>query len=230
MSLYDKTWVIGTTTSLGDMNQKETVSGMTIHNVRPATMTLREMVKITLTLLCFYVVIGGLITITYIFTIPVIARNAELKQKAAQETSAMMPVVQKGLPDAKTIDKAGDWNIHEQVAPYYSISDGTSTIGYAILSYGKGYQSLIQCLVVIGNDMKIKNVAVISQAETPGLGDRILEADFLKQFENRDIAMLSVTTSGDAESVQAITAATISSKALTEDAIKNAALFIKGLK
>jgi len=230
MSLLDESWALGSSTSVRNMYPKENESVLTIPNVHPAKMTLKEMVKITLTLLGFYVVIGCLITITYVFTIPVIARNEELKQKAAAETSTMMPIVQKGLPDAKTIDKAGEWKINEQVAPYYTISDGTSTIGYAIMSYGKGYQSLIQSFIVIGNDMKIKNVSVISQAETPGLGDRILEADFLKQFENRDIAMLSVSTSGDAESVQAITAATISSKALAEDAIKNAALFIKGLK
>jgi hypothetical protein len=56
----------------------------------------------------------------------------------------------------------------------------------------------------------------------------MLENEFLKQFTGKDPHRLHVITGGDTtDAVMAITAATISSRALTEDAVKTALLFLE---
>lgn len=97
--------------------------------------------------------------------------------------------------------------------------DGETT-GYSFLVEGIGFQGTISLMV--GMDTGIENItgiAVLESVETPGLGDRIKGADFLKQFEKLTIP------DSDRITVDAITGATISSKAVEKiinRAIQNA--------
>ncbi|BDC36492.1 RnfABCDGE type electron transport complex subunit G [Candidatus Methanoliparum sp. LAM-1] len=92
---------------------------------------------------------------------------------------------------------------------YYVYSDD-EIIGYAFEAIGKGYGGDITILVGINNDedLTIKKVSVLSHSETPGLGARITEDEFVSQFDNKPIDAIKL------EGIDAITGATISSKAV----------------
>jgi len=102
---------------------------------------------------------------------------------------------------------------------YYKAHDKKGKlIGVAFKATGKGYSSTIETIVGMLDDGTITAIKILSQNETPGLGARITETEFTGQFKNaKDLA-----------DVQAITGATISSKAVI-DAVKNKAEEIKKL-
>jgi electron transport complex protein RnfG len=69
-------------------------------------------------------------------------------------------------------------------------------------------------LVGINSDYTIKDVAILSQTETPGLGSKITEKEFTGQFIGLSSADLALSRDGG--SIDAITGATISSRAVTD--------------
>ena len=91
---------------------------------------------------------------------------------------------------------------------YIIYSDGAG-IGYAFLAVGKGYAGDIDILVGLEDETTIKGITIVSQAETPGLGDRITESSFTDRFGGLDID--SVALRRDGGQIDAITGSTISS-------------------
>jgi len=83
--------------------------------------------------------------------------------------------------------------------------------GLILLIEQPGFQSNIKVLVGIDTLKKqITNIKILEHLETPGLGARIEEPQFLAQFKNQKL---------EQQKIDAITGATISSKAVI-DAIK----------
>lgn len=58
----------------------------------------------------------------------------------------------------------------------------TEVLGHVIIAYGMGYINDVQVLVGINSDGVIDRVVVGAHSETPGIGTRIEEPDFLDQF------------------------------------------------
>jgi electron transport complex protein RnfG len=95
-------------------------------------------------------------------------------------------------------------------------------IGTAVSSYtNKGYSGLIKVMVGFLPDGCIENVAVLEQKETPGLGTKITGDKFKDQFIGKDPALFKLKVKKDGGEVDAITAATISSRAFC-DALQRA--------
>jgi len=103
----------------------------------------------------------------------------------------------------------------------YVIYSGETRAGFAFLASGQGYGGKISILVGIENDMSIKGVNIISQSETPGLGDRITESFFTDKFIGMNIS--DVKLNQDGGQIDAITCSTISSAAVI-DAIRTTGL------
>jgi electron transport complex protein RnfG len=90
---------------------------------------------------------------------------------------------------------------------YYRVVDKDGKfLGVTFKAYGDGYASIIETMVGMLKDGTITAVKVLAQNETPGLGVRVAESDFLKQFSDKNIKNLG--------EVEAITGATISSEAV----------------
>lgn len=77
-----------------------------------------------------------------------------------------------------------------------------------------GYNGNIICLVGIDSKGIIRGVAVNQHTETPGLGARIVEDSFLNQYKGAK-AGEKLAVKKDGGKIQAISGATISSRALT---------------
>lgn len=173
----------------------------------------RDMVKISLNLVVVYVVGGALLAAVYVNTSPIIYKNSIKEKKAALE---------KIMPEANRIEKQGDWAIHEKQAEYFIAKKDSLVCGYLIESYGKGYAGLIHVLLAVDTAGKVKRISILSHGETPGLGDEIETGWFKNQFAGKVSGQMKVIKGLTQENIQAISGATISSRAVTEDAVKSA--------
>ena len=101
---------------------------------------------------------------------------------------------------------------------YVGFDDKDNIVGYTFITKSNGYGGDISVMTGIKTDGKINGVVVLSQNETPGLGANIQKDDFISQYENKqtndDLHVVKNSTTNDNE-IQAITGATISSKATT---------------
>jgi electron transport complex protein RnfG len=180
-------------------------------------MTGKDIFKITLNLVIIYVIGGFILAFVYANASPRIFRNNEEAEKKA---------LKQLIPDADDITKMGDWTIHEKHAKYFIAKKGGDTIGYVIQSFGKGYSSYINTFVAVDKDFIVQKISILSHGETPGLGDEI-ELDYFKnRLKGKDMDHLKVLKTETTEYVEAISGATISSRAVTEDAVKNGVEFL----
>ncbi len=94
-------------------------------------------------------------------------------------------------------------------------SNGTA-VGVAIKTMATGYGGPIQILFGMNNEKKITKIIIIDQNETPGLGTKIKTEGFLNQYEGKsqDEVVLKKDDPQNGQ-IDAITAATISSRAVT---------------
>ncbi len=185
-------------------------------------MTGKDILKITLNLVVIYLIGGFILALVYAKTSPIMYKNSILEKERA---------LKKLMPDAESIEKIGDWTVHEKHAEYFVARKGDNVIGYIIQSFGKGYSSYINTLIAVDADFKVQRISILGHAETPGLGDEIESEGFRKQFAGKDLEHLKVLKTETTEYVQAISGATISSRAVSDDAVKNGVAFlIKAMK
>ena len=180
-------------------------------------MTGKDIIKITLNLVIIYIVGGIILTAVYAWTSPIMYRNAAIeKEQALKEL----------MPEADKIEKRGDWTIHDKHAEYFICKKGDTVIGYIVQSYGKGYSSYIDTLIAVDKEFTVQRIDILGHAETPGLGDEIETDSFIDQFRGKDRDHLQVVKTETSDYIQAISGATISSRAVAEDAVKNGVDFL----
>jgi Na+-translocating ferredoxin:NAD+ oxidoreductase subunit G len=179
-------------------------------------MTGKDIVKVTLNLVIVYLVGGFILAFVYANASPrVFKNNEEAEKKALKEL----------VPDADANEKH-EWTSHDKHAKYFIMKKGGDTIGYVIQSFGKGYSSYIDTFIATDKDFKVQKISILHHGETPGLGDEIETDWFKNQFKDKSIEHLKVIKGETKEDIQAISGATISSRAVTEDAVKHGVEFL----
>ncbi len=111
----------------------------------------------------------------------------------------------------------------EEFLSYPAKKEG-KLVATAIEAYTKkGFGGKIKIMVGLLPDGTIYDMAVLDHKETPGLGDKIEKnkSDFSAQFKGKNDSSFQLTVSKDGGDVDAITAATISSRAYC-DAVQRA--------
>ncbi|HEY5470462.1 MAG TPA: RnfABCDGE type electron transport complex subunit G [Bacteroidales bacterium] len=104
---------------------------------------------------------------------------------------------------------------------YPAKKDG-EIVGYAVNTYtNKGFSGNINLMAGFRPDGTIINISVLEQKETPGLGTKMTEPKFKDQFNGKNPSGFFLKVKKDGGQVDAITAATISSRAFC-DAIQRA--------
>lgn len=90
-------------------------------------------------------------------------------------------------------------------------------VGTAIETYTmKGFSGLIKVMVGLQPDGTISNISVLEHKETPGLGTKMDEPKFKDQYLGKNPATFNLLVTKDGGDVDAITAATISSRAFSD--------------
>ena len=156
-------------------------------------------IAINLAIACF--ISGAIIAVTYYFTAPITRQNTEntkteMMQELVADSDKFVPV------EGKT-----DWFIANK---------NGAAIAYVVPEDTKGYGGTIKMLVAISPEGQEIDYQILSANETPGLGDSIAKDEFKKQFHGKTAAAMVVTKDpANTENIQAITGATISSRAVT---------------
>ena len=104
----------------------------------------------------------------------------------------------------------------------YPAKKDSAIIGYAVKTFSnKGFSGFISLMVGFKPDGTVFNISVLEQKETPGLGTKMAEPAFKGQFEGKNPDSFRLKVKKDGGEVDAITAATISSRAFC-DAVRKA--------
>jgi electron transport complex protein RnfG len=104
---------------------------------------------------------------------------------------------------------------------YPAKKDG-EIIGYAVNTFTKtGFAGNISLMAGFKPDGTIISISVLEQKETPGLGTKMTEPGFKDQFNNKNPSEFRLKVKKDGGPVDAITSATISSRAFC-DAVQRA--------
>jgi electron transport complex protein RnfG len=178
---------------------------------------MKEMFKITMSLVVIFVAAGIIMASVYAKTSPI---------KAAAEKREKEEALKKLMPEADTIKEAGKWEPFRKHAEYYEAMKGGKVEGYIASTYGKGYSSYINILVAVDPSFKVKQISILEHGETPGLGDEIEQEYFRKRFEGKSLDQLVVVKVEGTDKIQAISGATISSRGVT-NGVKEAVKFLK---
>jgi len=156
---------------------------------------MNETIKLGLTLMLISLAAGGALAITNYST---------TKQIELQKELALKESLNKVIKAESFQEKGSYYNAYAQ--------DG-NLIGRVLKITAPGYSSLISAVVGIDLENKITGIDIVSQQETPGLGAKITEEDFLGQFIGKGKESLKVKK--DSGEIDAVTGATISSRAVT---------------
>lgn len=99
----------------------------------------------------------------------------------------------------------------------YAATFNDQPIGTAVIgSSEKGYNGLVKIMVGFNSDNSIKNIVVLEQKETPGLGTKMKDEKFIRQFRGKKPSAFNVKPTKDGGDVDAIAGATISTRAFGE--------------
>lgn len=161
-------------------------------------------------------------------------KETELRKKILYvfdiETPSDMP---------EDIEKVFNDNISEEIVNediVYSINEDGKTIGYAFQVQGSGLWGSIVGYVGISEDYsRLLGIDFVSHSETPGLGGRISEDSFKKQFRGLDISQAKdgnyiIYKPASGGNADAITGATLTSKSVSNFVNEDIQNFIKGRK
>lgn len=115
----------------------------------------------------------------------------------------------------------------EEQSYFLAYGPGNNLIGAAIPVSTAGYGGKIKLLVGIDLSGDVVNFQILEQNETPGLGAKITGPDFMRQFKGKSKKELVLNRDNPKEGrIEAITAATISSRAVVKG-IREAVVFFE---
>ena len=141
------------------------------------------------------------------FTAPIIAENSAKKQAAA---------MQNVLKDAEFSEENLAENVDDpDISEIYKAQKDGSAAGYVVMVNPNGYNGAISMVVGIDADGKVSGIDIISQSETAGLGANCVKDEFKDQFVGKSGEISVVKNDPKDNEIDAITSATITSKAVT---------------
>jgi len=103
-----------------------------------------------------------------------------------------------------------DFSAGAEADRFEAIDEEGGPAGVVYVVSAKGYSSKIVVMVGFRKDGRIVGVRICEQRETPGLGSKIVEPEFCRQFAGKNVMDL---VQGDFK-FDAVTGATVSSKAV----------------
>ncbi len=115
----------------------------------------------------------------------------------------------------ETIIPADNHELVEGKDNVYKAIKDSEVIGYCVTVSVSGFGGPVEMMVGIGNDGTVKGIDVLSHSETAGLGAKADTDVFKNRFRGKspELTVVKVPTENNSE-VQAITGATVTSKAV----------------
>lgn len=190
---------------------------------------MKSALRIIIFVLVMGTVSGGMLIGFNGFTAPRIAKNEELKLKSTVLEALEIPYEKSNALElfgqqVEVLEKGNN--------KFYKGKDGTIAFEFK----GPGLWGTMYGIVSINADLKtIRIIKILHQEETPGLGSRVAEKEYLSQFKHKEfipkIIFMPQGKSRAKNEVDAITGATGTSKAfekLLNDTIEKNIRMLKG--
>ena len=176
-------------------------------NKKPSTL-----INMVVALLVIAAVSGGVLGLVYGMTKDTIAQVDQKKNEAAIQ--AVLPL--EGEISYKADTLKYNYEGVDLTFPCNLAYDANGTFkGAAVKTSEGGFGGKIDMMVGFTADGTIKGTSVLSHAETPGLGAN-MTGKFKDQFVDKNPASYKLTVTKDGGDVDAITAATITSRAFSK--------------
>ena len=173
--------------------------------------------RLVIVLTCISLLAALALTGVYALTKgPIEQGQREKKEKALQ---AVLPEYEGTVRDTVIVDAD-----NEEIPVHLAIGKNGELCGAGIETYTKkAFAGRFDLMVGFDAEGTIVNTEVLKAGETPGLGDKINKdkSDFAMQFNHQNPADYKLVVKKDGGDVDAITAATISSRAYC-DAVQRA--------
>lgn len=145
---------------------------------------------------------GALLAIVNLKTKPLIIAQAK-----ARERLSLLKVMPQGVNFEPV-------KAEEEIIYYKAFDKNGVFLGVAFKAEKRGYSSNVETIVGMSSDGVISSINLLSQNETPGLGNVIQEPFFTDRFKGKKIEEIV--------SIDAIVGATVSSKAVIEPVYEKA--------
>ncbi len=165
-------------------------------------MNAKDVLVTTLKLVVISLVVTFLLVMTNGATVDKIA--ALQAQSAAEAKKEVLPEADDFSEESVAVDG-------ESVV-YYTADNGS---GYVFECSNKGYGGPVVCMVGISADGQITGVKLTEQNETPGLGQKALNASFTDQYKQA-VPDAELAVGKDGGTIDAIAGATITSRSVTK--------------
>lgn len=170
---------------------------------------MKEILKLGLILFIITAVSAGLLGFANEITKEPIAKQVQQAREEAMKQT--LPQAEKY--EVVDVDLPEESIILEVNAGY----KGDALEGFAVKVAPKGFGGSMEVMVGVSKDGILQGVKILSHSETPGLGANAEDASFTSQYEGKSGQLKVVKTTPSAEDeIQAITGATITSKAVTD--------------
>lgn len=167
---------------------------------------------------------GFILSTIKVATDPIIEEQVLANVQGPALKQVLLHATNDPIVDRKPLTLPGT---EQEVLVFPALKDGKLQ-AVAIEGAGQGYGGDVN--VIVGFDVgadKVLGISVTTHKETPGLGSRIQENAFTKQFRSKEPA--KATLKKDGGDIDAISGVTVSSIAVT-DAVKQAAGWYAALK
>ncbi|MFC1667945.1 RnfABCDGE type electron transport complex subunit G [Chlamydiota bacterium] len=186
---------------------------------------MKEFSKLILSLTMTCAIAALALSFVFLVTKEPIAQQ-RINDKLVAIKSVLPPYTNDPVAD-KIILKDDDENFE-----YYIGKTNGLITGIALESSGKGYAGDIRIMVGFTLLGTISGLEILDNKETPGLGTRVSEELFKKQFVNKKAETSKLISGGfavkkDGGDIDAVTGATISSRGVVDAVNKALHLFLK---
>lgn len=167
----------------------------------------KEIVMPTLSLFLICLVVTLLLGLTDKVTAPKIR---ELADERERQTRLEVLGAAQSFSDARTC-RLGD----TEYAYYEGVSD-EKTVGWVFGVSTKSYGGEAKLMVGVDTEGKVTGVSILQINDTPGLGMNARDESFLGQYKGRSGTVGVAKNSPSENEIQALTGATITSRAMTQ--------------
>lgn len=161
---------------------------------------MKENLKLGATLLAITAIAGLILAFAHDIT------RAPIEAKAKADQAAAMKVVL----EAEEFTDLDDIT-NENITGLFEAKTGGNAAGYVFQVNSSGYGGKIELMVGINGEGAVSGIKILSHTETPGLGSKAEDPTFTAQFKG----LPAETELAVGSDIQAITGATITSKAVT---------------
>lgn len=159
-----------------------------------------NIIKISLILFIITAISAAILAGINDVTAPIIAQNEQIKQEEAMK---------KVVPLAESFDKTENEDI-------FLGKVGDEVVGYAVITRPKGYGDEISMVVGVDAELTVLGIDITSQSETAGLGANCTKDEFKNKFIGKTKGITVVKNGAKDNQIDAMTSATITSKAVCE--------------